>query len=91
VRWGLLNLAHDDLKHPVEVLHHFMVPEADHAISVSREFLGPRRVGSDPLHVLPTIELDHELTRRAREIDNESTDRVLATKLQTWQRPKHPP
>jgi hypothetical protein len=64
----------------VEPPNHVVVPEPDHAVAVSRDGLASPSIFGHSVDMMSAVELDRELVRRAREIGDERSDRVLAAK-----------
>src|SRR5579862_5714473 len=81
VRWGNLQYLTQDLDHAVEVVDDLIVPEADHAIAVSGQLGGARRVGLPMRGVLAAVELDRQLQRGTGEVDDTPADRMLPPEL----------
>jgi len=67
----------DVLEHPVRLRQHFVIPVAKHRPAKPFERACPPAVGPGALHVLPAIQLDDETPFGAREIGEESPDRML--------------
>jgi hypothetical protein len=81
VRWGPFELAAYRLQHAVKVVENVVVPKPDDAVPVTRELGAALVVGFHPFAMLTAIKLDDQLARRAGEIGNTSTDRMLPPKL----------
>ena len=70
----------DPFQHTRKVVHDVTVPEADHTVTVPRDFARASRIGFFLRSVLATVELDCELHGRTGKIDNARAYRVLTTK-----------
>ena len=68
------------LQYALDIFHHIPVPEPDHTVAVPCDLTGSSLIIFGTQRVLPTIKLDHQLCRRASEIDDIRADRVLPTK-----------
>ena len=73
-------LGPDRLNHAVHIFHHFIVPEADEAVTLRLDQSGARLIPLI-LAMLAPIKFDHQPLRSAQEIGNERTYRHLARKL----------
>jgi hypothetical protein len=71
----------DIFKHTIDVLHHVIVPITEH--QVAHRFQNPcsSGVGYRANGVLSAIELDDQMSVRAKEVDNKSVDRKLSSKF----------
>jgi len=82
----LLQLGHEELKHSIDVLGDFIVPDADHAIAKGAEItIAPLiRIA---LRVLTAIEFDNEAPFATNEIHIIGTNRLLAGELEPAELP----
>jgi hypothetical protein len=80
VRWGTLELAHNDFQHAVEILDYVAVPEPNDPIAPLGQFGAPPFIGVPLFAMLTAIELDHKLSRGAGEVGDALADRMLAAK-----------
>jgi hypothetical protein len=69
-------------QHCFEVARHFAVAKTGHKIARTDQEFGSQLISLNLLVVHRPIEFDHEAKRRATEIKNERTDRMLPSKLQ---------
>jgi hypothetical protein len=84
VGWGWFRKkALDRSRHIVEMLQHFVIPEAHNAKALLLEEPLPLFVMTDVLAVLLIIHLDDEATLDAREVGNVRSNRMLAAELAT--------
>jgi len=67
------------VNHTFRIRQGLVVPKAEDAIPLPFEICRPLIVRSLLLHVLPAIELDHQLGFRATEVRDEGADRMLAS------------
>ena len=83
-RWQALGLHEYRLRHAIEVLEHFVGPNAQDAIALALEPIRAARIVSDlcRLGVLAPIDLDDEPFLEANEIGDVRTDRMLAPEAQ---------
>jgi hypothetical protein len=72
-------------QHSVQVREHLVVVETEHTIAIRHELLCSRLVVACLLGVVSAIELDHQLVSRTIEIQDERSNGVLATELQSTQ------
>jgi hypothetical protein len=74
---GRLN---DALNNAVEIRHDFPVSEAQHAVTIAFQVFSACLILLALLLVDRAIDFDHEFGRRAEEVKDKWSDRVLATK-----------
>jgi hypothetical protein len=79
LRHGLRNPLEDTLR----IFQNFVVPEPQDIKSPALQEACPNFVALHVDRVLPAIDLDHEATRMADEIDDVSSNGFLATKLES--------
>jgi hypothetical protein len=60
---------------------HVIVPEAQHAIALSLQYLGTMLVVRERIEMLPAIQLDHQSRRHADEINDVASQQVLPPEL----------
>ena len=77
MRWGPVQSAFDSLNNALNILDHIVVPESNHLIPITREFLASRFIGFCPHRMLTAIKLDYQLARWAGKIGDEAANRVL--------------
>jgi predicted nuclease with RNAse H fold len=77
----LLNRDQNRQHHPVQILRHLVVPESHNSIPIPPQFRRADRIFLRSVRVLTTIDFNRQLSRRAREIDNEASNRMLAAKF----------
>jgi len=81
VRWGTFDLSHYGFQDAVNIFDNVPIREPDHAIALSRQLRGARRIGIFPVGMLAAVELNHQLSRRAGEIGDAPADGMLPTEL----------
>jgi hypothetical protein len=69
----------------VQLVQHFVVPEAHHAKSALRENGAARRVKVDLISMLTAIDPNDQARLDADEVDDEAVDRNLPAKLESAQ------
>lgn len=79
-RVRVVQLEQDRFKHPLRMLQHVIVPEADHSPAVPFQMRGSAAIHCVARNVLPSIEFDDEMTLHAREICEVRVDRMLTAK-----------
>jgi hypothetical protein len=67
-------------QHAPNVFHYIPIPKPDHAIALPGDFLVAHLVCAGSKSVLPAIELNDQLRRRAGKIRKVSANRVLTPK-----------
>ncbi|CAN5270596.1 hypothetical protein BH11PSE4_BH11PSE4_43640 [soil metagenome] len=70
-----------DVKHPVRVVQHFIIPEPQHAKPLFFEPLVAAGIGFT-VSVLAAVDLDDEALGQTDEIDDISADRDLSLELE---------
>jgi hypothetical protein len=68
------------LEYARQVVHHVTVPKTDDVVAVASEFRGSRPIGHLLPSMLTAVEFDDELMRRAGEVGDVGSDRVLSAK-----------
>ncbi len=67
-----------------QVANHVTIPEADYAIPTKRYLRGTHRIRFLLRRMLASIDFNYQLLRRAGEIGNIPTDRMLAAEAHRW-------
>jgi hypothetical protein len=78
---ALLERRQNDLQHAIEVANDLCVPEPDDMITTACQLDRTLGIGLLLSGVLTAVKFDHQLARRAGEVDYAASDRVLAAKL----------
>jgi hypothetical protein len=73
-----LNRESDELKYTIYIGEHIVIPESQYEITKRFENLGSVGVGSDPISVLSTVDLNDQFCVQAHKVDDESIDWKLA-------------
>jgi hypothetical protein len=69
------------LHHPANIFCHLVIPKPDRPVAMHRQFRCPRRVFLRSVRMLTAIDFNRQLACRTREIDNETSDRMLPAEL----------
>ena len=73
------------LEYAIQIFENLIVPETENAKPIGRDPLLARLVSWSFVRVLPTVYLDHEFMREAREVDRVRAHRMLASELETFE------
>ena len=64
-----------------DIVHHFIIPEAQYSITLLHQKSGPSSIRFLPRSMLSTIQFYDQATFRAAEVSDEATDGMLSTKF----------
>ena len=81
VRWAFDDRSNNHFEDSVQIVEYVIIPEPDHAIAASVQFFGTPRVSFDRSSVLPSIDLNDQLTCGDRKICDVWTNRMLTAHL----------
>lgn len=76
-----INFFQNSIKYSIEIIQNLMIPEPDDAITTLLEPGRPRLIRTALFHVLTTVQFDDQLFVKADEVNDERSDRFLATEL----------
>src|SRR5215211_2950450 len=71
--------------HAIHILHHLIVPEADHFVATGFQVFSAFCIVFNLLQMLTSIKLDDQFLARSAEIDNIVANGVLISKMNTFQ------
>jgi hypothetical protein len=63
------------------IVHHLIIPEAQHSITLPHQKSGPYLIRLPPRSMLSPIQFYGQATFRAAEVSDEATDGMLSTKF----------